>query len=486
MATNIDTSNIKVTTIIDLPERTTDGSEYTIVSYQNDAGKIESGKVSIDKLGGNGGNADKVDGNHIWVGSEIEYLSETNNGKNEDPETIYLIQSESIDRGPTGPRGANGEMGPTGPTGAAGTSVQIKGSYSSYDELVSNQISGNINGDGYLIDGDLWVWANTQFVNAGKIQGPKGEEGPIGPTGAPGLTTSITIGKNNYTQIDGVIAIKANTENGLVVLDDDGKINKTLLPDDISGGSADNADNADTVDFKHIWTGSEEQYLKLIEANGGKEDPDTIYFIEDMDASYIGPTGPRGLNGSDGPTGPTGVMGPRGITGPTGATGDTGKTGPTGPKGSKGDTGDKGADGLAVSIKVGEKTYRHTSGTVTLPTNAANSLLLLDSSGKVSKNLLPSNIGSTDAETVDGYSIWAGTKDEYDAEIGDPSNEDASTIYFITNEETSNNPYISKNDEFENLKTANKTLVGAINELVNRINQLESEIETLKTKLTEE
>lgn len=59
-----------------------------------------------------------------------------------------------------------------GADGADGTSVKILGSFTSTSQL---PVSGNEQGDGYLIDGDLWVWDGSQFNNVGKIQGPAGQ-----------------------------------------------------------------------------------------------------------------------------------------------------------------------------------------------------------------------------------------------------------------------------------------------------------------------
>lgn len=69
-----------------------------------------------------------------------------------------------------------GDPGPQGPAGSDGTSVNIKGSVASPDLLPN---SGNILGDGYIIDGELWVYDNTTntpgatfgWVNVGRIQG---------------------------------------------------------------------------------------------------------------------------------------------------------------------------------------------------------------------------------------------------------------------------------------------------------------------------
>ena len=74
-------------------------------------------------------------------------------------------------------------IGPVGPKGDAGNSVTILGSKNDSSELPA---SGNTNGDGYIIAGDLWVWDGSQWVNVGQIQGPKGDTGLQGPPGAQG------------------------------------------------------------------------------------------------------------------------------------------------------------------------------------------------------------------------------------------------------------------------------------------------------------
>lgn len=92
--------------------------------------------------------------------------------------------------GPTGPTGTQGPIGPTGPTGpkgADGTGVTILGSYESEEALKQAHSTGNP-GDAYLVQGDLYVWSETQsdWDNVGTIQGPAGSTGPTGPTGGTG------------------------------------------------------------------------------------------------------------------------------------------------------------------------------------------------------------------------------------------------------------------------------------------------------------
>ena len=85
--------------------------------------------------------------------------------------------------GATGAQGDQGSVGPQGTTGPAGTSVTIKGTVANTGGLPA---TGNTVGDGYLIDGDLWVWDGSVWNDAGTIAGPAGPTGPSGANGANG------------------------------------------------------------------------------------------------------------------------------------------------------------------------------------------------------------------------------------------------------------------------------------------------------------
>lgn len=61
-----------------------------------------------------------------------------------------------------------------GEDGKDGTSVNILGSKSSVGELPA---TGNVTGDGWLIDGVLYVWDGDTWENCGTIQGPPGADG---------------------------------------------------------------------------------------------------------------------------------------------------------------------------------------------------------------------------------------------------------------------------------------------------------------------
>ena len=71
-----------------------------------------------------------------------------------------------------------------GEDGQDGTSVAIKGSYDSEEDLpVCDETSCPSIGDSYMIAGNLWVWDGDSWENVGQIQGPKGEDGAAGEAG---------------------------------------------------------------------------------------------------------------------------------------------------------------------------------------------------------------------------------------------------------------------------------------------------------------
>src|SRR5690625_199913 len=68
-------------------------------------------------------------------------------------------------------------VGPPGPPGAAAT-VHLLGTLDNPSELPT---PGSV-GDGWMIDGDVWVWtAEGEWINAGPIRGPQGPPGPTEP-----------------------------------------------------------------------------------------------------------------------------------------------------------------------------------------------------------------------------------------------------------------------------------------------------------------
>lgn len=78
-------------------------------------------------------------------------------------------------------------MGPTGPTGPRGESINIRGTYTSLEELEKAHPTGEC-GECYIIDGELYIWDedNENWNGVGKIEGPQGDMGPTGPKGEKG------------------------------------------------------------------------------------------------------------------------------------------------------------------------------------------------------------------------------------------------------------------------------------------------------------
>ena len=239
------------------------------------------------------------------------------------------------EQGPTGPTGYTGPTGPMGPTGAAGTSVVIKGSYDTEEQLITDRIRPkkevildefgdvvvdpdeeeieevvNLKGDGYLIGELLYVWTGATFECAGTIKGPTGEQGPTGPEGM--------IGREGPTGPQG-----ERGEQGIPGIEG---------PQGMTGPQGPKGDRGESG--KMGPTGEQ-----------GPQGPQGIQ----GELGPTGPTGPQGIEGPQGPQGemgPQGIEGPQGLMGPQGPKGDTGATGPTGPAGEKGDQGEDGIQGM--------------------------------------------------------------------------------------------------------------------------------------------
>ena len=213
--------------------------------------------------------------------------------------------------GPTGADGPQGPTGPTGPKGEDGTSVKILGTLESETDLPST----GENGDGYIINGDLWVYNNGDWTNVGPIvgpQGPTGADGAVGPTGADG--------PQGPTGADGAVG-PTGADGAVGPTGADGAVGPTGADGAVGPTGADGAVGPTGADGPQGPTGAD---------------------------GAVGPTGADGAvgpTGADGPQGPTGADGPQGPTGADGAVGPTGADGPQGPTGADGPQGPTGADG---------------------------------------------------------------------------------------------------------------------------------------------
>ena len=170
------------------------------------------------------------------------------------------------------------------PKGTDGTSVNILGSYDSYEALKQAHPTGNI-GDAYIVQGDMYVWnvEEQDWVDVGDIQGPAGEPGQDG-----------TNGKSAYQ----------------IWLDNGG-------------------------------VGTEQDYLASLKGEKGDVGPEGPQGPKGEQGlqGLQGLQGEKGEQGIQGPKGDAGEQGPVGPQGETGAKGDKGDTGATGPQGERGETG---------------------------------------------------------------------------------------------------------------------------------------------------
>jgi hypothetical protein len=210
------------------------------------------------------------------------------------------IQGEKGDTGAQGPRGETGPSGPAGTDGigiqdvsitdngmliitytnginkevgivkgADGTSINIIDSLDSTDSLPS---TGQNKGDGYLINGHLWVYTGSEtdgaingFIDAGNIQGPSGR---------------------------GILTLAIDENYNLIITYSD---NTTENLGNIRGPQGEKGEKGDT-----------------------------------------GEQGPQGLQGEQGPQGIQGIQGIQGETGPQGIQGIQGEQGEQGLQGEDG------------------------------------------------------------------------------------------------------------------------------------------------------
>ena len=114
-------------------------------------------------------------------------------------------------QGATGAKGAKGNKGDKGDKGDTGTGITIKGSYDTYAELINDHPTGN-EGDGYLVDGLLYVWNGSAWENVGNI---KGERGATGKSGfSPTVNVDHEIGQIVITTKEGSSVISFDELRG--------------------------------------------------------------------------------------------------------------------------------------------------------------------------------------------------------------------------------------------------------------------------------
>ena len=316
-----------------------------------------------------------------------------------------------------------GDTGPKGDTGDTGVGTTIKGSYSTYEELIAEHPTGDAT-DAYLVDGELYYWNvnENKWMSAGSIKGNKGdkgdtgEKGDKGDTGAKGDTgnkgeTGATgqkgdtgpkgdTGDTGATGDTGPTGATGDTGATGAGLNIKGSYNtyEELIHDHPTGEPGDGYLVNGSL---YVWNGNAWENVGNIKGDTG-------------DTGAKGDTGDTGVKGDTGNTGAKGDTGDTGAKGDTGATGDKGDTGDTGPQGVKGDTGNtgdtgetgpKGDTGVGSDEEAGWKLpVDEIRTTNTLPTgvSAGYRVAIVTSSVMVIKEY---NGSSWDTESLDPYSV---------------------------------------------------------------------------------
>lgn len=222
--------------------------------------------------------------------------------------------------GPQGPQGDTGPQGPQGEKGDTGAGLTILGEYDTLEALKQDHPTGDP-GDAYLITGDVWYWSEKEsdWANAGALQGPQGPQGIQGEKGEQGIQGPK--GDQGKPGIQGPQGPKGDQGEPGPKGDpgDDGATGPQGNPGFYFTPSVDSAGNLS-------WSN-----------NGGLDNPAT--------ANIKGPKGDKGAQGIPGPKGDQGPQGLQGIPGDKGDTGDQGPQGERGPQGEQGPQGEPGNNG---------------------------------------------------------------------------------------------------------------------------------------------
>ena len=287
--------------------------------------------------------------------------------------------------GATGSFGYTGTTGATGATGPSGTSVTIIGTLANVN-LLPNVAT---NGTGYIISGNLYVFASNIATNVGAIQGstgPRGSTGIVGDPGSPGYSFPELISVSNVT---------IQTANPITFITT--AVANTTAYSTYQVITAINAPSGNSVSGRITsFTGNVLVMLPTSNVGSG------TYTLWSISLSGIpGATGITGATGA-GATGATGIEGPTGATGITGATGSFGYTGSTGPigatgvQGATGITGNVGATGLTGNVGITGATGLTGNVGLTGATGLTGNVGITGATG------LTGNIGLTGATGITG------------------------------------------------------------------------------------
>lgn len=340
------------------------GLATTVVEAVTDLNVIDKGSIFNYNTGASNAPSSSTGGRGVLLpasaGNATQFVIENSNTKiwvRYNINSVWTDWSEFVgepgSQGPQGPDGASAYVVylstvPEGETpmtkeewlaSLSGIGLRILGSFNDVSDLPT---SGQIAGDTYIIQLQMYIWDGTQWSIVG-LPGPtgkstyqswldqgntgseavfiaaqKGEQGVPGPTGPQGVQ-----GPKGEDGADGQNA------NAITLLGS--KDSEADLP------ATGNTNGDGWLIGTHIWVWDGTEWKDL--------------------GSFQGPEGPTG------PAGPQGVQGPVGAQGPQGLKGDTGSVGPAGPQGEQGPKGDTGeglnpkgelpsTDGLPVTGQV--------------------------------------------------------------------------------------------------------------------------------------
>jgi hypothetical protein len=275
------------------------------------------------------------------------------------PQGIQGLQGPQGEQGLQGIQGIQGIQGVKGDTG---TSVILKGSVDTFDDLPD---SAQAAGDLYVVlaDGHGYAWSGTAWEDCGLMRGPQGEQGIQGTQGIQGVKGDA--GAQGAQGIQGVQGPQG--EQG---------IQGTQGVQGSKGDKGDKGDAGTSVQLRgsvaivadlpssgqtigdlyvvladgdgYVWSGTAWTDVGPIRGPAGEQGEQGEQGVQGIQGiqGATGATGAAGAQGIQGPKGDTGAQGPQGDQGIQGVKGDTGAQGIQGEKGDKGDTGAQGPQGI--------------------------------------------------------------------------------------------------------------------------------------------
>lgn len=153
------------------------------------------------------------------------------------------------------------------------------------------------------------------WQQTGNLKGPKGDTGPAGPQGEPGIQGPAgAVGPAGEQGVPGPAGPQGpKGEDGKSVSVAGNVATYSALPTDLTAADAGKGWLVDADGKLYVWSGSS------FPSNGSGTE-------------FRGPAGPAGPQGPQGVAGATGNTGPQGPAGPQGPQGVEGATGPRGSK----------------------------------------------------------------------------------------------------------------------------------------------------------